>query len=121
MPTPPSAHIPLRAALCIWLLDSHGTETTLSRGMPLEAKGINCARQRMTMMIDDEQLARMRTHRNNIHRYRHLLQTKLTELERDFINKRLAEEQSTLENLAASTVPMTLKLPNTADHPSGAA
>jgi hypothetical protein len=48
----------------------------------------------MTMMID-EQMTRMRTHRNNIYRYRHLLQTKLTELERDFIEKRLAEEQST--------------------------
>ena len=50
----------------------------------------------MTMMID-EQMARMRTHRNNIYRYRHLLQTKLTELERDFIEKRLAEEQLNLE------------------------
>jgi hypothetical protein len=55
----------------------------------------------MTMMID-EQMTRMRTHRNNIDRYRHLLQTKLTELERDFIEKRLAEEQSNLERLAVS-------------------
>jgi hypothetical protein len=55
----------------------------------------------MTMMTDD-QMARMRTHRNNIYRYRHLLQTKLTELERDFIGKRLAEEQSNLERLAVS-------------------
>jgi hypothetical protein len=51
---------------------------------PLEAKELNRDRQRMTMMFD-EQLARMRTHRNNIFRYRHLLQTKLTELEREFI------------------------------------
>ena len=50
----------------------------------------------------DEQMARMRTHRNNIYRYRHLLQTKLTELERDFIEKRLAEEQLNLERLAVS-------------------
>jgi hypothetical protein len=33
----------------------------------------------MTTMID-EQFARMRTHRNNIHRYRQLLQTNLTDL-----------------------------------------
>jgi hypothetical protein len=44
----------------------------------------------------------MRTHRNNIYRYRHLLQTKLTELERDFIEKLLAEEQLNLERLAVS-------------------
>jgi hypothetical protein len=55
----------------------------------------------MTMMTD-EQMARMRTHHNNIYRYRHLLQTELTELERDFIEKRLAEEQSNLERLAVS-------------------
>ena len=53
-------------------------------------------------MMTDEQMARIRTHRNNIYRYRHLLQTELTELERDFIEKRLAQEQSNLERLAAS-------------------
>jgi hypothetical protein len=48
------------------------------------------------MMIDD-QLAR--AHRNNIRRYRHLLQTSLTEFERQFVEKRLNEEQSKLEKL----------------------
>jgi hypothetical protein len=60
----------------------------------------------MTTMID-EQFARMRTHRNNIHRYRQLLQTNLTELERDFIEKRLTEEQSALDGSAASAFPLT--------------
>ena len=55
----------------------------------------------------DEQFARMRTHRNNIHRYRQLLQTNLTELERDFIEKRLTEEQSALDGSAASAFPLT--------------
>ena len=32
----------------------------------------------------DQQLARLRTHRSNIQRYRNLLQTSLTELERRF-------------------------------------
>ena len=50
----------------------------------------------------DQQSARLRTHRRNIQRYRNLLQTSLTELERQFIEKRLAEEQSSLESLAAS-------------------
>ena len=33
----------------------------------------------------DENIARLRTHRNNIERYGRLLQTKLTDLERQFI------------------------------------
>jgi hypothetical protein len=68
--------------------------------------------KRMTTMID-EQMARMRTHRNNIYRYRHLLQTKLTELERDFIEKRLAEEQSNLDRLAVSGLTFALPHPAT--------
>ncbi len=51
------------------------------------------------MMIDD-QLAR--AHRNNIRRYRHLLQTSLTEFERQFVERRLNEEQSKLEILVNS-------------------
>ena len=50
----------------------------------------------------DQQLARLRTHRSNIQRYRNLLQTNLTELERQFVEKRLTEERSNLESLAAS-------------------
>ncbi|WP_198164242.1 hypothetical protein [Bradyrhizobium jicamae] len=48
----------------------------------------------------DHQLARLRAHHRNIQRYRNLLQTSLTELEREFIEKRLTEEQSNLEGLA---------------------
>ena len=51
------------------------------------------------MMIDD-QLAR--AHRNNIQRYRQLLQTSLTEFERQFVEKRLNEEQLKLEILVSS-------------------
>jgi hypothetical protein len=56
------------------------------------------SRQRKTMMID--QLAR--AHRNNIQRYRSLLQTNLTEFERQFVERRLNEEQSKLETLISS-------------------
>ena len=66
------------------------------------AKGIDPTRQRTTIKMIDQQLARLRTHRSNIQRYRNLLQTSLTELERQFVEKRLTEEQSKLESLAAS-------------------
>jgi hypothetical protein len=55
-------------------------------------------------MIDDQQLARLRAHSSNIQRYRNLLQTNLTELERQFVERRLTEEQSNLEGFATSTL-----------------
>ena len=51
------------------------------------------------MMIDDQLT---RAHRKNIQRYRHLLQTNLTEFERQFVERRLNEEQSKLEILLSS-------------------
>ena len=48
----------------------------------------------------DENFARLRTHRGNIQRYRHLLETSLTDFEREFVSKRLAEELSALEMLS---------------------
>ena len=44
--------------------------------------------------------ARSRTHRDNIARYRRLLETRLTDFEREYIQRRLLEEQSELETLA---------------------
>ena len=64
----------------------------------------------MTKMID-EKIARLRTHRNNIDRYRRLLKTRLTELEQQYIEKRLSEEQAALDQLAASTFPLTFPAP----------
>ena len=66
-------------------------------------------RQRMTPMLD-ENLARLRTHRNNISRYRRLLQTSLTALERDFIEQRLSEEEAAWNRLASDTFPIALSL-----------
>jgi hypothetical protein len=48
----------------------------------------------------DHHLAR--AHRNNIQRYHLLLQTNLTECEREFVERRLSEEQSKLERLVSS-------------------
>jgi hypothetical protein len=60
----------------------------------------------------DEKLARLRTHRDNIHRYRRLLKTRLTDLEREYLERRLSEEQSTMEMLSASTFPLRLGTSN---------
>ena len=59
----------------------------------------------------DENIARLRTHRNNVARYRRLLQTKLRDLKREFIERRLSEEQSDYARLVAGTFPMTFKIP----------
>jgi hypothetical protein len=48
----------------------------------------------------DEKLARQHAHENNIARYRRLLQTRLSDVERHFIESRLAEEQTALSMLA---------------------
>jgi hypothetical protein len=61
----------------------------------------------MTQMID-EKLARLRAHRNNIHRYRRLLNTRLSDLEREFLLKRLSEEQCAIDALSATTFPFSL-------------
>lgn len=58
-------------------------------------------------MIDDN-LAILRTHRNNIRRYRRLLKTKLTSLERSYIERRIAEEKAAMEAVAATTFPIRL-------------
>jgi hypothetical protein len=50
--------------------------------------------------VTDEELARLRAHANNISRYRRLLKTNLSELERGFIERRLSEERSAVESLA---------------------
>jgi len=62
----------------------------------------------------DEKFALLRTHRNNIDRYRRLLRTKLTDLERQFVEKRLSEEQTAMDELAAATFPVVFKKPASA-------
>ena len=59
----------------------------------------------------EQNLARIRTHRNNIHRYRRLLRTELSDLERDSIDRRMADEQASLDALVAETFPVTFPLP----------
>ena len=68
----------------------------------------------------EESFARLRTHRNNVQRYRLLLETRLTDLERQFIQKRLSEEQSAIESLAATTFPLIFKDPTSPEDPRAA-
>ncbi|MDE5452773.1 hypothetical protein GWE18_07805 [Bradyrhizobium sp. CSA112] len=48
----------------------------------------------------EESFVRLRTHRNNVQRYRQLLKTMLTDAERQFIERRLLEEESAIKSLA---------------------
>jgi hypothetical protein len=61
-------------------------------------------------MTTDDKLARLRAHRNNVHRYRRLLSTRLSDLEREFLSKRLSEEQIAIDALSATTFPFSLDL-----------
>lgn len=58
----------------------------------------------------DEHLARLRAHRANVHRYRRLLATRLSDLERAYIERRLGEEQASVEALLRATFPDRLSL-----------
>jgi hypothetical protein len=50
----------------------------------------------------EETLARLRTHHKNVQRYRQLLETSLTDFEREYIGKRLSEEQASIDMLSAN-------------------
>ena len=70
-----------------------------------------CARRPSTTKrreILDRQLEQLRARRNNIRRYRRLLSTKLNDLERNFIERRLSEESSAIENLVAE-IPLLVR------------
>ncbi|SIO49084.1 hypothetical protein SAMN05443247_06356 [Bradyrhizobium erythrophlei] len=66
----------------------------------------------------DENLARLRNHRNNIDRYRRLLGTKLSELERQYLERRLSEEQTAIEVISTAIFPLTLGAVNAPRQPS---
>jgi hypothetical protein len=55
--------------------------------------------------MTNEILERLRAHRNNIDRYRRLLATRLSDVERAYIERRLSEEQASVEALLQETFP----------------
>ncbi|MGX9426100.1 MULTISPECIES: hypothetical protein [Bradyrhizobium] len=50
--------------------------------------------------MTNEKVARLRAHDSNISRYRRLLATNFTDLERGFVERRLNEEWSAVQSLA---------------------
>ena len=52
------------------------------------------------------QSAVIEAHEKNLRRYAWLLATELTQVERDFIHRRIAEERLTLERLISGDVPI---------------
>jgi hypothetical protein len=60
------------------------------------------------MMMTEKNLARLRAHRNNIHRYRRLLRTHLTELERQYIENRLSAEVEAAKRISHATLPFAI-------------
>lgn len=61
-------------------------------------------------MTIDQHLARLRAHRNNIQRYRRLLRTKLTKLERQFIEGRISDQMQAAKRLSSDAIPFTLQI-----------
>ena len=50
----------------------------------------------------DQNLARLRAHGQNLNRYRRLLQGSLSDLERDYVQSRISEEEASLARLIAN-------------------
>lgn len=50
--------------------------------------------------MSNESTVRILAHRQNINRYKALLKTELTMLERDFIDRRIAEENAEIRRLS---------------------
>ena len=69
--------------------------------------------------MTDEELARLRAHGNNISRYRRLLETDLSDLERGFIERRLNEERSAMKSLANHPVSSGLDWNSRQREPAG--
>jgi hypothetical protein len=57
--------------------------------------------------MTNEQVARIRAHQTNLDRYCWLLTTELTEIERQFVHKRIAGERLELDRLRAQADPHT--------------
>jgi hypothetical protein len=59
--------------------------------------------------MGDLRAAKVLSHRRNIERYSRLLATGITELEREYLRKQIAEEQAELERWAMQSVPDPLE------------
>jgi hypothetical protein len=57
-------------------------------------------------MMSHDRFAELLMRRSNIRRYRRLLETRLTDLERQYVERRLAEEHGALHRLTTSALPL---------------
>jgi len=57
--------------------------------------------------VSNESTVRILAHRQNINRYKALLKTELTVLERDFIDRRIAEESAEIRRLNGDRMVLT--------------
>ena len=57
--------------------------------------------------MSNESTVRILAHRQNINRYKALLKTELTLLERDFIDRRIAEESAEIRRLNGDRMVLT--------------
>jgi hypothetical protein len=60
-------------------------------------------------MVDDAKTARLDAHRNNIRRYRGLLETHLKDVEREYIEQRLSEELAVVRATTPRTSRQTVQ------------
>lgn len=75
----------------------------LALRMPAPRLRTNVQARRHDLWEDpDLRAAAIGTHRKNIRRYKRLLETELTDLEREFICRRMAEEKTAIEKLIAT-------------------
>ena len=58
------------------------------------------------LWMSDENWEHLRGHRNNVRRYRRLIQAELTEQERRYIERQLNEEKSAMESPTSSIAPL---------------
>jgi hypothetical protein len=65
-------------------------------------------------------LAQVSAHRNNIVRYRAILNSRLTPLEQAFVERRIAEEEAALQSLSRIATPSRAPSDRGADAPSTA-
>ena len=65
----------------------------------------------------DERIVRLRTHRKNVERYLRLLQTALTDVERQYIEKRLTEEGSAMDQLSLQMAVAANAISKPCNHP----
>ncbi len=65
-----------------------------------------CSKETQQSGLIDRRLEQLRAHRNNIRRYRWLMGTQLSDLERQFIERRLAEELDAMQREASSVPPL---------------